>query len=281
MDVVTGAGGFIGSNLVERLNSPILCDIKGADFTDPSSLFDVLEDRKPDTIYHLGAISATTVHNSVDLVENNILLSCRLLEYCINNDINFVYASSASVYGLGESGFKEDTITKPLNYYANSKICFDFFAQQKIIDNPTAKVVGLRYFNVYGKNEHLKETGASPIHKFFNQAKTTNKIKLFEGSTGFLRDFIHVDDVVDITKKSINFNSGIYNVGTGKANSFETVAQLISNLTGAQIEQIPFPKHLVGKYQHYTCSDNTKINSTGCSTKRLTLEEGIARTIDV
>ena len=281
MDVITGAGGFIGSNLINKLEKSVLCDVKSLDFVHPTDLFYKMEYEKPETIFHLGAISATTETSSVKLVENNILLSCRILEYCIENKINFVYASSASIYGLGENGFKEDCITKPLNYYANSKMCFDFFAQQKIVDNPDAKIIGLRYFNVYGKNENLKETGASPVHKFLKQAKETNRIEIFEGSDKFLRDFVHIDDVIDITKESVNFSSGIYNVGTGVSRSFEEIADIISRITGAQIKKVPFPEHLIGKYQKYTCSDNSKINSTGYDSKRISLENGINRTIDV
>ena len=209
------------------------------------------------------------------------MLSCKILEYCIKNNINFVYASSASVYGLGKNGFEENCPLNPLNYYATSKICFDLIVKQKIIDNPKAKIVGLRYFNVYGKNEDLKETGASPVHKFFEQAKNTKEIKLFKGSKNFLRDFIYVDDVVSITKEAVNFSSGIYNVGTGKARSFFEIADIISNITGAKVQEIPFPGHLKGKYQEHTCSNNKKINLTGYSKERISLEEGIRRTIDV
>lgn len=288
MDVVTGAEGFIGSHLVKTLKKPLKCDVKNliSNSIHPSDLFyrlhcDLPAGQQSKTIFHLGAISSTTEDNTIKIVENNILFSCRILEYCVANNINFVYASSASVYGMGKDGFNEDCITKPLNYYANSKMCFDFFVKQKIADNPEAKIVGLRYFNVYGKNEDLKATGASPVHKFFQQANNTNEIKLFEGSENYLRDFVHIDDVISITKKAIDFPSGIYNVGTGNARSFFDIASIISTLTGAKIKEIPFPQQLVGKYQKYTCSDNTKINSTGYSKDRISLEEGINRTIDV
>jgi ADP-L-glycero-D-manno-heptose 6-epimerase len=281
MDIVTGAEGFIGSHLISELKNPLKCDVKTLNSTHPTDLFYHMKHKKPKTIYHLGAISSTTETDSAKITENNILLSCRILEYCIENNINFVYASSASVYGLGKEGFNEECITKPLNYYANSKMCFDFFAKQKMIDNPKAKIVGLRYFNVYGKNEGVKKTGASPVYTFLQQAKNTNKIKLFKGSENYLRDFIHVDDVTAITKKAIDFPSGIYNVGTGKTRSFFNVASIISNWTGAKIIEIPFPEHLIGKYQEYTCSDNIKINSIGYPKDRISLEEGIKRIIDV
>jgi len=281
MEVVTGAEGFIGSHLSTSLKDILKCDVKGLNSVHPSDLFYRIKYKKPKTIFHLGAISSTTAVDSIKIVENNILFSCRILEYCIKNSINFVYASSASVYGLGKSGFNEDCIVSPLNYYANSKMSFDFFAKQKIIDNPKAKIVGLRYFNVYGSNEGVKKTGASPIYTFFQQAKNTNEIKLFEGSKNYLRDFVHVDDVIAITKKAVDFPSGIYNVGTGKTRSFFDIANIISHRTGANIKEIPFPDHLTGKYQEYTCSDNTKINSIGYPKDRISLEEGIRRITDV
>jgi ADP-L-glycero-D-manno-heptose 6-epimerase len=170
-----------------------------------------------------------------------MLLSCELLEACIARDIPFIYASSASVYGLGASGFSEDTPLAPLNYYAISKAYFDTVVSQKIIDNPNAKIVGLRYFNVYGSGEEHKGDMASPIHKFFKQAGEKGEIQIFKGSENYLRDFIHVSDIVRITKNAISLAPGIYNVGTGKARSFYDVANIISNITGAAIKEIPFP----------------------------------------
>ena len=177
------------------------------------------------------------------------------MDICIENEIPFVYASSASVYGLGEFGFSEDSRLNPLNYYAISKASFDMFVGKKILDNPKANIVGLRYFNVYGHNEDHKGDMASPVHKFLMQSKNS-KIRVFEGSENFRRDFVHVDDVVDITKAAIDFMPGIYNVGTGISRTFLEVAEIISRITGAEIEEIPFPDHLVGKYQDFTCSDN-------------------------
>ena len=281
MNIITGAEGFIGSHLSSVLENTLKCDIKSLNSVHPSDLFYHMRHEKPEAIFHLGAISSTTEIDSAKITENNILFSCRILEYCIKNNINFVYASSASVYGLGKDGFNENCVTKTLNYYANCKMCFDIFVNQKIIDNPNAKIVGLRYFNVYGKNENLKETGASPVYKFFQQANNTNEIKLFEGSENYLRDFVHIDDVISITKKAVDFPSGIYNVGTGNARSFSDIANIISSLTGAKIKEIAFPQHLIGKYQEYTCSDNAKINSIGYPQNRISLEDGIRRTINV
>ena len=280
MVVITGANGFIGSHLVQLFKNPLKCDVTSFAMVHPASLFFHIRYKKPAAIFHLGAVSSTTETDSVKITQNNILFSCELLEHCIENNIAFVYASSASVYGLGNNGFDENARMDPLNYYAISKSSFDLIVKQKIIDNPQAKIVGLRYFNVYGTNEGHKVDMASPVHKFLEQAKETNEIKIFEESEYYLRDFVHVDDVVNITKEAFNFPSGIYNVGTGNARSFLDVAQIIANATDSKITEIPFPQHLVGKYQKYTCSDNTKINSTDYNTKRISLEEGIKRVIN-
>lgn len=273
---ITGAKGFIGSHLYKLHDTTcqiLCCDPRDSKMIDPKQLINVLKRNSPNVIYHLGAISSTTETNIEKISTNNIQFSCELLEYCIKESIPFVYASSASVYGLGSEGFCESAKESPLNYYAISKTSLDMFVKQKIIDHPEATIVGLRYFNVYGQNEHHKGDMASPIHKFIIQAKS-GEIKVFEGSEKYLRDFVYVGDVAKITKESVNFKSGIYNVGTGNPRSFLEVAEIISKETGAQIKTMPFPKHLKGKYQSYTCSDNRKIN-TFCDIERISLESGI------
>jgi ADP-L-glycero-D-manno-heptose 6-epimerase len=271
MYLVTGADGFIASHLCEKLSSFVAYD-------EPFET-DKLEKQLelPKAVFHLGAISSTTECDTQELARLNILSSCELLEWCVKHSIPFVYASSASVYGLGSNGFGEDTPLTPMNYYAISKASFDMFASQKMKDHPNAKIFGLRYFNVYGANESHKGDMASPIYKFTNQAKETGEIRVFEGSDNYVRDFISVDDVVDITFAAKDFEkSGIYNVGTGNPRSFLDVANIISDHTGAKIVEIPFPPHLVGKYQAFTKSDNTKLLNM-CDHTFLTLEEGIAR----
>ena len=275
--LVTGALGFIGSNLCNALREEydvFMCDEKEGVGVWKSDEIEHLLD-KVECVFHLGAISSTTETNTEKIVKNNILFSCFLLEKCIEKNIPFVYASSASVYGLGDKGFVETSDLTPLNYYAASKSTLDTIAKQKIKDNPSSKIVGLRYFNVYGVGEAHKGDMASPVHKFLRQANITNVIKVFVGSENFKRDFVHVDDIVKITKAAKDFPSGIYNAGTGHPRSFMDVAKIVAGLTGAEIKEVAFPDHLVGKYQEYTCSDNTNINSVGYPMERIPLEKGI------
>ena len=272
--LITGAAGFIGSHLAKLYTSPLCCDIRNDKMIQPLNLIDCIVTNPPETIFHLGAVSSTTETDTALISKNNVTLSCELLEKCIDLKIPFIYASSASVYGHGDHGFFESTRMTPLNYYAMSKAYFDSIVIQKIKDNPGAKIIGLRYFNVYGKNEDHKGDMASPVHKFLNQSTQDKEIKIFEGSADYLRDFVHIDDVITMTQKSVDFPSGIYNVGTGIPRSFLDVATIIAGVTGAKITEIPFPEYLRGKYQKWTCSSNAKIGK--CLTlKRMSLEKGI------
>ena len=284
MIVITGAAGFIGSCLADALADPyVCCDPRDRSMMTPAQCLKYIKTNDVTCVYHLGAISSTTVSDTVQVTKNNILFSSQLLELCVKKNIPLVYASSASVYGAIGGPHREWQPTKPINYYAISKAAFDLLAQQKIEDNPSARIVGLRYFNVYGHREHHKGDMASPVHKFIHQARTTGEIKLFEGSVGFKRDFIHVSDVVAITMAAARFTSqraGVYNVGTGTARSFEEVASIIAEEMGAKIVEVPFPAHLVGKYQRHTQSDNQKLKEQGDYTAScLSLEEGIKRTL--
>ena len=284
MIIITGAAGFIGSCLAPSLPEPQQhCDPRDRDMLTPTQCLRLIKENEITTVYHLGAISSTTVTDTTKVTKNNILFSSQLLELCVARSIPFVYASSASTYGSIHGPHREWQPPKPINYYAISKTAFDLLAQQKILDNPGAIIAGLRYFNVYGHREHHKGDMASPVHKFIQQARTTGEIKIFVGSDGFKRDFIHISDVVAITKAAASFKSsqsGVYNVGTGVARSFEEVAQIIATEVGAKITEIPFPDHLIGKYQRHTQSDNKKLSELGGYTApRLTLEEGIKETL--
>jgi ADP-L-glycero-D-manno-heptose 6-epimerase len=272
--LVTGARGFIGSHLVSALDEPEQCDIDRVGVLSPVEAVYNIYESDIEAVYHLGAISSTTNSDIESISHTNITFSCSLLSACIEKDIPFIYASSASVYGLGKNGFSEDSQHSPLNYYAISKSSFDWIARQKIRDNPSSRIVGLRYFNVYGTGESHKNDMASPIHKFLNQSNNTGVIKLFEGSENFSRDFIHISDVINITEAAIDFSSGIYNVGTGIDRTFLDVAKIISQLTNSDIIEIPFPNYLIGKYQDFTRSDNSKIDSV-FNPSRVSLEDGI------
>ena len=282
--IVTGAAGFIGSYLIKRIgiDKVICCDLIDDGMLSPKECIKLLNDSQDEIecVFHLGAISSTTENNIAKLAKENMWFSCELLELCIKQKIPFVYASSASVYGFGKNGFWEDAVLTPLNYYAISKAFFDLVVVEKIKENLDSKIVGLRYFNVYGANEDHKKNMASPVYKFLKQAKRTGEIKIFEGSENFMRDFIYIDDVVSITINAMNFLSGIYNVGTGKERSFLKVAQIISELIEAKIIKVPFPKKLIGKYQEFTCSENEKIDFVGYPTHRISLEDGIRKTIN-
>lgn len=284
MKLITGAAGFIGKCLVEKsiIDGPVLSsDLADNNMLSPSAALDALLNTDDiSAVFHLGAISSTTETDAVLLTENNIGYSLQLLEICIEKNIPFVYASSASVYGQSIGSQKESQPLAPVNSYAISKTALDLFVEQKITLNPTARIFGLRYFNVFGHHEHHKGDMASPVHKFTLQARETGKIKIFEGSNEYLRDFVHIDDVIAMTLAAPSLKqSGIYNVGTGVSRSFEDVAKIIAVETGAQIMEIPFPEHLKGKYQTYTCSDNTKITINGYTMPRMGLEEGIRKTI--
>lgn len=272
MYLVTGTKGFIASHLCERLDNFMECN----------EIFEVekFTGELPKAVFHLGAKASTAISDTRELAHWNILSSCKLLEWCIDNNIPFVYASSVSVYGPANHGFKEDVPMEPINYYAISKAAFDMFVLQKIKDRPDAKIFGLRYYNVYGSNEHNKGDSVSPVTKFIKQAKETGQIKVFEGSESYFRDFVSVDDVVDITLAAKDFkNAGIYNVGTGIPRTFLDIAKIISERTGSKIIKIPFPDHLIGKYQAFTKSDNTKLFDA-CKHKFLTLEQGIDKYFD-
>lgn len=235
MILLTGCNGFIGRNLSKRFDT-----VYSVDIDDCYNFKDIPWD-SIEKIYHLGAISSTTETNISLIHHYNIDYSIRLFECAIEHRIPIVYASSASVYGNSYT-YK----INPLNYYALSKATVDYWVEDNM--NRFSNVIGLRFFNVYGDGEDHKGSQASPIHQFMKQ----NPIRVFEGSDNFVRDFVWVEDCIDCML--MEKDSGLYDVGTSEPISFQKVAELISNKTGASIETIPFPNHLRNKYQTYTCA---------------------------
>ena len=243
MIIVTGSKGFIGQNFLKALKDK---EIKEVEKNDSWHFRQTFNDwNKVELILHQGAISHTTSTNLKALQHFNVEFSQWILQQAIKYQIPIKYASSASVYG--------HTLTdmNPLNYYAISKLTVDYWIQDHI--NEFSFIQAFRYFNVYGEGEENKGDQASPISKFTKQVKEDGKIKLFEGSDKFLRDFIFVDDVVDIVLNN-DKPSGFYDLGTSNPTSFQEVGELIAKKYDGTIECIPFPEYLKDKYQKYTCA---------------------------
>ncbi|MDL2281028.1 ADP-glyceromanno-heptose 6-epimerase [Selenomonadales bacterium OttesenSCG-928-I06] len=296
MIIVTGAAGFIGSNLVYALNKRhedniLIVDdltdgnkiknlnaLKFYDYQDQETFINKVEKRnirrysdKIQAVFHIGACSDTMEYNGRYMMENNYEYSKKLLNFCQEEEIPFIYASSASVYGNGDNGFKEsEECEKPLNVYAFSKLQFDRYVS-RILPQSTSQIVGLRYFNVFGPQEHHKGRMASIVYQLYNQLKKEGVLKLFQGIDCFengeqKRDFIYVKDVVKVNLHCFDNKevSGIFNCGTGEANTFNAVAQSIIDTKGyGSIEYIPFPETLRGKYQNYTQADTKNLLSVG------------------
>lgn len=249
--LITGNRGFIGQNLVSRFRDHNLSFYEWGDpFPDVHGL---------DWVIHLGALSSTTETNIQKVMTQNLTFSIELFEACVAAGVNFQWSSSASVYG-DSTTFTENEPLLPKNLYARSKYLLEQYILSRQVD---ITYQGFRYFNVYGAYEEHKGAQASPHTQFAKQAKETGVIKLFEGSESFCRDFVPVDYVVDIHKQFLEVQeSGVWNVGTGTATSFLTVAQHIADKYGVSIEVVPFPEHLKTHYQSYTCADNTKLLQT-------------------
>jgi len=296
MIVVTGGAGFIGSNIVKGLNEAgeedilvvdnlsnaekhlNLNSLAIADYIDKDDFLQKLNKFKNvSAIFHQGACSSTTEQDGKYMMSNNYEYSKNLLNYSLENSIDFLYASSASVYGNGDAGFVEKREAEyPLNVYGFSKFAFDNYVR-RVLPQVKSQVLGLRYFNVYGPQENHKGRMASVAFHLFHQLQETGKMKLFEGSGHFRRDFIHVADTVKI---NLHFyeskTSGIFNAGTGKARSFADIASTLQSLHGSgEIESIPFPEDLRGKYQEFTEAGLDKLRAAGYSKEFMSLEEGV------
>ena len=307
MIIVTGAAGFIGSVLAQHLSRSgrqdlLLVDkftkpakwknLIGMNFTDimdRDTFIDQLEKgmiKNIDLVLHMGACTDTTEFNMDYLMVQNYEYSKRLCTWCLNNNVRFIYASSAAVYGDGAKGFTDkDDLTfelSPLNPYGFSKLLFDKW----VIKNGHHKnVVGLRFFNVFGPNEYHKSKMSSVIHRSFPMAKKEGVIKLFksyikETANGDQkRDFIYVKDIVKVVdffmgKKDL---SGIFNLGTGKARSFNDLASSILKALDRKvvIEYFDMPEEIKDKYQYFTEADDKKLLSAGYNGGFMELEDAV------
>jgi len=310
MIIVTGSNGFIGSNLIRQLNienetdiiavddhsnSDLRSNIKDCKISKTTSidnfLSDVLsgeyDDKDIEAIFHQGACSDTMEWDYEFLLKNNFNYSKTLLEFSEKRKIPFIYASSASVYGNGKIFKEEKENENPINLYAYSKYLFDQLVRKKLRAKES-QIVGMRYFNVYGPNEQHKKNMASVAYHLHQQLKASNQVRLFEGTDGFRdgeqeRDFIHVDDIVKVNiwfQKNPHV-SGIFNVGTGRSQTFKDVAEAVIdwNKTG-EIKYIPFPKKLIGSYQSYTQADISALRDAGYSEEFLNVQDGVKQYLD-
>jgi ADP-L-glycero-D-manno-heptose 6-epimerase len=322
--VVTGAAGFIGANLVKGLNDrgeteilavdnltrgdkfANLVDCEIADYLDKESFLQELVDGTFDgeiaVVFHQGACSDTMEGDGRYLMENNYRYTATLFEHCQREEVPFIYASSAAVYGAGPT-FSEGRVNEaPLNAYGYSKFLFDQYLRRRWNER-TAQVVGLRYFNVYGPREAHKGRMASVAFHFYNQYRASGRVRLFEGSGGYAdgeqrRDFVSVEDAVRVNLYFLDHSerSGIVNVGTGAAQTFNEVAVATVNACRVAdgeapltlgdmqrqgvIEYIPFPDGLKERYQSYTEADLGNLRKSGYAEPFLTVEEGVARYVD-
>jgi len=309
MIIVTGAAGFIGSNIIKSLNQLghfnivavddltdgykifNLADCKVADYIDKDDfLTQIVNNSLPfniSTIFHQGACSNTTEWDGKFMMENNFEYSKKLVNFCQQHNIQFIYASSASVYGGSKQFYESDSVEKPLNVYAYSKFLFDQYIRN--LSSTTAQIVGLRYFNVYGPREQHKGSMASVAFHFNNQILNDGVCRLFEGDSQFenggqLRDFVYVEDVVKVNlwfwqHKNI---SGIYNCGTGKAQSFNDVANAVINFHNqGKINYIPFPDKLKNAYQSYTQADLSNLRKAGYTAEFKTVEQAVPEYLSI
>lgn len=308
MIVVTGAAGFIGSAIVSRLNELgrsdiIIADELGtdekwknlvplnyADYYNKHTFLERIEKNtfsfKIEAVIHMGANSATTEKDADHLMQNNFEYTKKLAKYCIEKGIRFIYASSAATYGDGSLGFIDDDEMclklRPLNMYGYSKNFFDICALKR---GWLDKIVGIKFYNVYGPNEYHKGDMRSVVHKAFEQIRDTGSVKLFKSlhpdykDGEQMRDFVYVKDAVDMTLFFLSNpgKNGLFNVGGGKARTWKDLVTALFKAMDkpVNIEYIDLPVHLADKYQYFTQADLTKIRKAGSPGPQYTLESGV------
>ncbi len=304
MFIVTGGAGFIGSNLVRGLNRRGIEDLllvddleQGekhlglealafedlADYRDLPRLLDKLSGERIEAVFHQGACTDTTERDGRRMLAQNYEFSKELLEWTLGR-CPFLYASSAAVYGDGSRGFREEPACEaPLNVYGFSKLLFDRWVRRRVASAPT-QIAGLRYFNVYGPQENHKGRMASVVFKFHGEVGSSGELRIFEGSADFRRDFVFVEDVVEVNLFLLDHPEvrGIFNCGTGRAESFRHLAECTArHYPQARIVEIPFPADLAGKYQAFTQADLTALRAVGYRREFTPLERGVAAYVGV
>ena len=293
MIIVTGGAGFIGSNIVHALNRRGVTDIlvvdnlscgakfvnlvdcRIADYLDKEDFIRQVRDGRDfgriEAVFHQGACSATTEWDGRYMMRNNYQYSKDLLHFCLRHNAAYLYASSAAVYGDGQAGFSERLdCERPLNMYGYSKFQFDQYVR-RILPEATTQIVGLRYFNVYGPREQHKGDMASVALHHHKQLTEGDTVRLFEGAQGYAdgeqrRDFVYVADVVDVNLWFLEHpqRSGIVNLGTGRAQTFNDIAKaMIAGHGRGEVAYIPFPEPLQGCYQSYTQADIGALRAAG------------------
>ena len=307
MIVVTGGAGFIGSALVWKLNQQGIDDILVVDHLSTSekwknlahlSVADYLHKDEflrrveagtfapvPEAIVHLGACSSTTERDADYLLANNTRYSRVLAEWCLAREVRFIYASSAATYGDGSQGY-DDALEavrtlRPLNQYGYSKQAFDLWALKT---GALDKIVGLKFFNVFGPNEYHKGDMASVVYKAFHQVRTTGQVQLFKSylseypDGGQQRDFVYVKDCVEVIWWLLGQRlGGLFNLGTGQARSWNDLAAAVFAAIGREmsIEYVEMPEALRGRYQYYTQADIRRLQATGCPVPFRSLEDAV------
>ncbi|MBS0209650.1 MAG: ADP-glyceromanno-heptose 6-epimerase [Planctomycetes bacterium] len=306
MILVTGGAGFIGSAMVWRLNQRGYDDIlvvdelatsdkwknlnplAFADYWHKDELLRRVEQNtmpRIEAVVHLGACSSTTERDSDYLMKNNVAYSQALATWCLERGVRMVYASSAATYGDGAQGYVDDESAidalRPLNQYGYSKQRFDLWARRT---GALKKIVGLKFFNVFGPNEYHKQDMSSVVFKAYHQIVATGQVKLFRSyeanyaDGGQMRDFVYVKDCVDVIDWLLEQKfGGLFNLGTGQAQTWNDLARAVFAALGraAAIEYIDMPEALRGRYQYFTQADMRKLAATGCPVKFHTLEAAV------